>query len=121
MTPDDPRTQAEIDADVQQLRDQLISVINQRLAHRLRGMAFLAETTPAAIFDKLLYDAFPLLDVADAALAFTDHPTDATTHALVDACDRLRQEIRVDGHPEYVGIRAAQAVRALNGGHVPPR
>lgn len=115
MQPDDTRTQAEIDADIAQLRDQLISVINPDLAYRLRGMAVVLDSSPAAVFNRLLTDVRPLLDLADAALAFTAHPTEETVTALTAAAEQMRVVHHYNGQPEITGIRAVQALGTLHG------
>lgn len=115
MRPGDPRSQAEIDADIAQLRAELISVINPDLAYRLRGMARVLNSSPAAVFNRLLYDVQPLLALADAALAFTAHPTEETVTALTAAADEMRTVHHHEGHPEVAGVRAVQALGTLHG------
>jgi hypothetical protein len=114
MEPDDTRTQAEIDADIAQLRAELISVINPRQAYWLRGIAFTLNTQPSAVFNGLLNDVQPLLELADAALAFTAHPDPNTVSALTAAADAMRASWTENGQPRIAGIAAVEALGKLH-------
>lgn len=118
VEPDDTRTQAEIDADIAQLRVELTSVINPALAYRLRGIAALTGSSPSGVFNRLLYDVGPLLELADAALAFTAHPDEHTVAALTAAADKMRAVRITDTGPSDLGITAVEALGKLHGGHV---
>ena len=100
--------QAAIDADMEQLRAQLVSVFNPPIAHRLRGIANLAGVTPAAVLNQLLTEAGPILDVALAALLFTDEPNQKYVRLLTEAVEQLRSQLGGQR-------RAEQALRKLGG------
>lgn len=94
--PEDTRTPAEIDADIAQLRNELISTINPQIAYRIRGIAHLAGATPAGAFNLLLTELQPILDVTMAAMDFTDRPNPTTVRELTDAVEALRKRSRTD-------------------------
>lgn len=85
------RTQAEIDADVQALRETLISVITENTAYRIRGLARVLHVHPAHAFNMILTDVAPMLDVTIAAVQFTEQPSEATTRELRYAVQALTQ------------------------------